>query len=107
MKVAVTSSGNSLNSTIDDRFGRCNYFFIYDTTTKAMEFIPNPFKDANEGAGPSVVELLASKEVEKIISSDFGLKVKPLLDSLKIQMVVIKDKERTLEDIVEMLNQNK
>jgi predicted Fe-Mo cluster-binding NifX family protein len=105
MKVAITSSGNSLNETIDSRFGRCNYFFVYDTETKIMEFIPNSNKDKQEGSGPAAVELLAAKKVEKIISGDFGIKVKPLLDRLKIQMIVLKDSEKTLQDIVSMLHQ--
>ncbi len=33
MKIAITSEGNSLNSLIDPRFGRCAFFAIYDTDT--------------------------------------------------------------------------
>ena len=31
MKIAITSTGNSLESNIDQRFGRCAYFVIYNT----------------------------------------------------------------------------
>lgn len=103
MKVAVTSTGNTLESIIDHRFGRCAYFVIYETESKAIQFIPNPNKDAEEGAGPASVQLLASLNVNKIISGEFGVKIKSLLDTLKIQMIILKD-QRKIKEIIEMLN---
>ena len=50
MKIAITSTGNSLESTIDSRFGRCAYFFLR-FESKAIEIIPNPNKDVEDGAG--------------------------------------------------------
>jgi predicted Fe-Mo cluster-binding NifX family protein len=104
MKTAITSTGNTLESRLDQRFGRCTCFVIYDSETRAIEFIPNPNKDANEGAGPASVQLVASKGVSKIISGEFGLKIKPILDSLKIQMVVLKQPEKSVGEIINMLN---
>jgi len=104
MKIAITSTGNTLESTLDQRFGRCAYFVVYDTESKAMEFIPNPNKDAEEGAGPASVQLVASRNVNKIISGDFGMKIKPILDSLKIQMIILKEPEKKIKEIIETLN---
>jgi len=104
MKVAITSTGNNLESKLDHRFGRCSYFVIYDLETKGIEFIPNPNKDAQEGAGPASVQIVASRNVQKIISGEFGIKIKSLLDSLKIQMIVIKEPEKKIEEIINMLN---
>jgi predicted Fe-Mo cluster-binding NifX family protein len=104
MKVAITSTGNTLESNLDQRFGRCAFFLIYDTETEGMEFIPNPNKDAQNGAGPASVQLVASRNVQKIISGEFGIKIKSLLDSLKIQMIVLKEPEKTLKEIINMLS---
>jgi predicted Fe-Mo cluster-binding NifX family protein len=104
MKVAITSTGNSVESKIDQRFGRCSYFVIYDTNNKGIEFLPNPNKEAQEGAGPASVQLVASRNVQKIISGEFGIKIKSLLDSLKIQMIMIKEPEKTIQEIIDMLN---
>ncbi|MDX9773711.1 MAG: NifB/NifX family molybdenum-iron cluster-binding protein [Bacteroidales bacterium] len=103
MKVAITSTGQSLDSTLDQRFGRCAFFVIYDTETGGMEIIPNPNKEAEEGAGPASVQLVASRNVQKIISGEFGVKIKSLLDSLKIQMVVYKEPEKSIQSIIDML----
>ncbi len=104
MKIAITSTGNSTDSIIDQRFGRCSYFVVYDTESKSTEFIPNPNKDAEEGAGPASVELVASRNVKKIVSGEFGIKIKSLIDSLKIQMIVIKEPTKRIKDIIEMLH---
>ena len=79
-------------------------FVIYDTETKGMEFIPNPNKDAQEGAGPASVQLIASRDVKKVVSGEFGIKVKTLFDSLKIQLIVLKDPEKKISDIIKLLN---
>jgi len=104
MKVAITSTGNSHDSKLDQRFGRCSFFVIYDTETKSTEFLPNPNKDAQEGAGPASVQIVASRNVQKIISGEFGIKIKSLLDSLKIQMIMLKEPEKTIKEIIDMLN---
>lgn len=104
MKVAITSTGNTLESTLDQRFGRCTCFVIYNTETKGIEFIPNTNRDAQEGSGPASVQIVASKGVEKVISGEFGFKIKSLFDSLKIQMIVLKEPEKKISEIIEMLN---
>ena len=104
MKIAITSQGNSLESLIDQRFGRCAYFVVYDTESRATEFVPNPNREVENGAGPASVQLVAARNVSKIISGEFGMKIKSLLDSLKIQMIVVKDPDKTIHDIIEMLN---
>lgn len=104
MKVAITSTGNSPEAKIDSRFGRCSYFVVYDTESKSTEFIPNPNKENVEGAGPASVQLVASRGAEKVVSGEFGAKVKSLFDSLKIQLVVLNDPEKKISAIIELLN---
>lgn len=68
-----------------------------------MEILPNPNRDAREGAGPASVQLVASRDVQKIVSGEFGVKIKSLLDSLRIQMVVYKEPEKTVQSVIDML----
>ncbi|MDD3876672.1 MAG: NifB/NifX family molybdenum-iron cluster-binding protein [Bacteroidales bacterium] len=104
MKIAITSTGNTLDSTLDQRFGRCAFFVIYDTESKATEFIPNPNLEAESGAGPASVQLIASRNVNKVVSGEFGMKIKPIFDSLKIQMIILKEPEKTIKEIIRILN---
>ena len=103
MKIAISSTGNTQEARIDKRFARCSYFVIYDKETGGVEYLPNPAKDAEDGAGPTAVQLVAGRQVKKIISGEFGLKIKPLLDSLKIQMIVIQE-EKTVGEVMAMLD---
>ncbi len=107
MKIAITSTGNNTESTIDSRFGRCTYFAIYDTETQGLEFVPNQSKDNVEGAGPASAQLVASRGVQKVISGEFGAKVKDIFDSLKIQLIVVHDDKKQIGSIIEMLNNAK
>lgn len=104
MKVAITSTGNSPDATLDSRFGRCSWFVVYDTESQATEYIPNPNKENVEGAGPASVNLIASRGVKKVVSGEFGAKVKSIFDSLQIQLVILNDPEKKISEIIDLLN---
>ncbi|WP_299578742.1 NifB/NifX family molybdenum-iron cluster-binding protein [uncultured Sunxiuqinia sp.] len=103
MKVAITSSGKTGSSKIDNRFGRCAYFAIHDLESDKTEFIKNPNKDVNEGAGPAAAQLIASQGVKKIISGEFGGKVKTILEDLQIQMIMVNGPEQTVEELIRLM----
>jgi predicted Fe-Mo cluster-binding NifX family protein len=104
MKIAISSTGNNLESALDRRFGRCSYFVVHDTETRATEFIPNPNKDSLEGAGPASVTLVASRGVKKVVSGEFGTKVKSIFDSLQIQLIALNEPEKKIGEIIDLLN---
>lgn len=104
MKVAITSTGNSPDAKLDSRFGRCSYFVVYDTESHATEFIPNPNKENIEGAGPASVNLVASRGVSKVVSGEFGAKVKSIFDSLQVQLIILNDPEKKISEVIELLN---
>ena len=41
---------------------------------------------------------------KKIVSGEFGEKVKAVSDSFQIQLIVLKDQEKTINEIIRMLN---
>ena len=102
MKVAITSSGDTTSAQLDQRFGRCAYFAFYDTDSKNINFVKNPNKDAAEGAGPASVAMVANEKVSKIISGEFGFKIKSMLNDLNIQMVMIKE-DKTIQEIIDLI----
>lgn len=104
MKIAVTSMGNTMESTMDPRFGRCTWFLIYNTETKEFNFIKNPAIEETEGAGPAAVKFIASQGVKKIISGEFGIKVRPLLEQLDIEMISNKESDKNMQEIIENFN---
>ena len=106
MKVAITSTCNSLESKMDRRFGRCLFFVIYDTSTGGYEIVPNPNVNRVEGAGPAAVQLVAGKGVSKVVSGEFGAKIKSLFDQLKIQLITLEDQEKSVQQIIDLLQKS-
>ena len=72
MKVCITSEGNNLDSRVDARFGRCQYFIIVDTDTSAFEAIQNPNIESMGGAGVQSGQLVAEKKVKAVLTGNVG-----------------------------------
>ena len=104
MIVAITSTGNTIESSIDPRFGRCAFFVLYDTESKEIFFHKNPYKEVEEAAGVSVVDWLSQFSCSKIVSGEFGSKIKHLLDEQQIQMIILKNPKRKIKEMVGLLN---
>jgi predicted Fe-Mo cluster-binding NifX family protein len=103
MKILISSTGNSRSSAFDLRFGRANWFCIYNEDTGKTTFIENPHLEDGHGAGPKAAELAYDNGVEQIISGDFGPKAKDLLNKLNIQMIILDEDALTIDDIVKKL----
>jgi predicted Fe-Mo cluster-binding NifX family protein len=103
MKYAIASRENSLEAEIDQRFGRCAYIVTFETDTKTLEFFPNPFMNEDEGAGEALAKLLDKKGVKKVISGSFGIRIKELMDSRQMQMIIPHDCDQTVAFFVDLI----
>lgn len=103
MKTIISSEGNGLKSTFDLRFGRAAWFCLLDEETGATSFFENQFKNESQGAGGKVVENVIELGVTKVISGDFGPKAKDLLEKFNIQMVILPDGNKSVEEIIAQL----
>jgi predicted Fe-Mo cluster-binding NifX family protein len=72
MKICVTSQGNTLESQVDPRFGRCQFYIFVDTETLEFEAVKNPSIDAMGGAGVQSGQLVASKKVKALLTGNVG-----------------------------------
>ncbi len=87
MKICITSQGEALESKIDLRFGRCQYFIIVDTETMDFEVIKNPIIDTTGGAGTNSAQLIASKGAGVVLTGDVGPNASQALQSAGIKIV--------------------
>jgi predicted Fe-Mo cluster-binding NifX family protein len=72
MKICITSEGNNLDSKVDPRFGRCQYFIIADADTLECEVVENPNIESMGGAGIQSAQLVASKHVKAVLTGNIG-----------------------------------
>ena len=72
MKVAVCSQGESLESKVDPRFGRCSHLIVFDTETGDTQAFPNPSTSSSHGAAVATVQLLMSQGVEAVLARNIG-----------------------------------
>lgn len=107
MKYAVTSAGKTIDAGIDSRFGRCAYIVTYETETRTLEVFPNPFRENEEEAGPALIGLLSEKGVQKVVSHSFGIKIKELMDSKQIQMIIPHNKDMTVASMINLLERRR
>ena len=72
MRICVTSEGGNLDSKIDPRFGRCQYFIIVDSDTLEFEAIMNPNLESMGGAGIQSAQLVSSQKVKAVVTGNVG-----------------------------------
>lgn len=87
MNIAVTATAASLDAEIDPRFGRCLYFVIADPNTMAYEGLENPGITAGGGAGISSAQILASKDIEAVITGNCGPNAHQVLAASNIKVI--------------------
>ena len=72
MKIAISSSGKDLDSQIDPRFGRCQYFIFVDPETMEFEASENEGLMASGGAGVQAAQLIVQKGAGSLITGNLG-----------------------------------
>jgi predicted Fe-Mo cluster-binding NifX family protein len=72
VKIAVTSTGPTLDAVVETRFGRCAYFLCINLDMNALEAIPNPNRALGGGAGPQSAHLLADIGVSVVLTGNCG-----------------------------------
>jgi len=88
MKIAVSSSGNTLDSQIDPRFGRCVYFLIVDTDDMNFEAFDNESLALGGGAGIQAAQFVASKGAKAILTGNVGPNAAKTLGAAGVEVFV-------------------
>lgn len=72
MRAAITSSGPTLDSQVDPRFGRARYVLIVDTDSLGVEPIENPNVAAGGGAGVQTSQIVIGRSVDAVLTGNCG-----------------------------------
>ena len=87
MKVAVSSTGPTLDATVSPRFGRCPYFVIVETATMGYEAITNNSANSASGAGIAAAQEIASRGINAVLTGRLGPNASQVLSQVGIKMV--------------------
>ena len=99
MKVAISAAGINLESTIDERFGRCRHFIILETDDMSFEVIENTNADLSTSAGIQSASLVASKGVKAVITGNCGPKAMQVFAATTIKVII--GQHGVIKDVVE------
>ena len=86
-KIAVTSTGPTLDDTVEPRFGRCPYFLIIDPDSFDFEPIQNPNMALGGGAGIQSAQLMANKGVSYVLTGSCGPNAYKIFGAAGIQVL--------------------
>ncbi len=88
MKIAVTSTGPSIDNDVEIRFGRCAYFLVIDPDTMAFEAMENPNIALGGGAGIQSAQLMSDKGVTTVMTGNCGPNAFNVFGQAGIQVIV-------------------
>jgi predicted Fe-Mo cluster-binding NifX family protein len=89
MKIAVTASGETLDSPVDPRFGRAALFVLVDTDSGSAEATDNSAGvQSAQGAGIQAAETISRLGAECLITGHCGPKAYRALEAAGIEVYV-------------------
>lgn len=99
MKIAVSSSGKTLDSALDPRFGRCPWFLVVDPADMRYEVFDNQSAARSGGAGIQAAQFLADKDVSAVITGHVGPNAVQTLSAAGIE--IFAQQQGTIRETVE------
>jgi predicted Fe-Mo cluster-binding NifX family protein len=105
MKIAVTSTGKTLDSQVDQRFGRAAYFMIVDTETIDFTVVENENIAAAGGAGISSAKTIIDNGAQAVLTGNCGPNAERTLNAAGIKLYT--GVNGTVSEVVELFKAGK
>jgi len=86
MKIAISATGNTLDSDVDPRFGRCSWFIIVETENMSFEAIQNENAGLPNGAGIQSASQVSSLGVQAVLTGSCGPKATQVFSTTNISI---------------------
>ena len=87
MRIAISTTGSTLDAEVEPRFGRCPYFILVDPDTMQFEVLENSSAMAGGGAGISTGQVIAGKGVQVVLTGNCGPNAYQVLSAAGIQVI--------------------
>jgi len=108
MKIAITAHGIDCHATVDTRFGRTDYFVLYDQDCGSWDFLPNTqSREAAHGSGIHSGQVLANNGTKVLITGYVGPKAFRVLQAQKIDMYSLGELTGSVAEALEAFRSGK
>jgi predicted Fe-Mo cluster-binding NifX family protein len=87
VRVAVSSSGRSLDSQVDPRFGRCPFYIIVDIDTLDHEVVNNANINAPSGAGIGAAQVVVGRGIDAVLTGSVGPNANQVLSQAGVKII--------------------
>lgn len=101
MKILFPSMGDTLDSEMDTRFARADWFLVVDTETMESYALRNGEKEGGHGVGRVVAQYVVDADVDLVVAPQVGPKALSALESAGVKVVT--GKSGKIRHIVEEL----
>lgn len=88
MKIAVPAIASEKNAHISEETGRAPFFLIFDDKGHFVEAISNPAMSQSGGISRTVVALLVDMDINMVVVSSIGDKMKSALTNKQIDITI-------------------
>jgi len=100
MKIIITSTGDSLDSELDQRFGRAEMFILYNTDDDSFSVIDNKQNiESLSGAGIQAAQNIINSGAEAVITTNCGPNAFRVLSTAGVK--VFSSKGGKIKDIID------
>jgi len=72
LKIAVSSTGEGMDSDVDPRFGRCPYMIVFNEDSGGFETVRNPGPEATGGAGIMAAQAVIDSGAGAVVTGQVG-----------------------------------
>jgi predicted Fe-Mo cluster-binding NifX family protein len=106
VKITVSAEGESLDSSVDPRFGRCRGFVLFDTESGSAEYLDNSAQqDSSKGTGVKAAQIVAKAGTEALITGQLGPNAAHCLRKSRIKIYACTS--GTVREVIEALQEKK
>lgn len=102
MIYAISSTGNSLKSIMDIRFGKCKYIVLFDSEKKIYSIEENPTLSAPH-SGIKLVEFIQEKGATVVITGEVGPMVSSELEKRRMQLILLHEDRIKIDQILDYI----
>jgi predicted Fe-Mo cluster-binding NifX family protein len=108
MKIAISISGKTLDSSFDTRFGRASAFCIVETETDERQVFDNPAFASSGGAGVQAAQFIVKQGAQAVVSGAFGPNAFDTLAAADVIMYIAPGNQvATVKEILDLFKADK